>query len=51
MSNHISSSEGPLPAGQMNMKKHDKIIIKEKCYGREDNTRNSAGIAGCKAIY
>ena len=37
MSNHISS-DNPLPEGRINMKKHDKIIIKEKWNGREDHT-------------
>ena len=45
MSNHISS-DNPLPSGRINMKKHEKIIIKEKCYGRNDKTRNGAGAAG-----
>ena len=40
MSNHISNNDGPLPAGYTGlaviMKKHENIIIKEKCYGRND---------------
>ena len=54
VSNHIGNNDGPLPAGRKylaeNMKKHEKIIIKEKCYGRNDFIRNSAGIAGVQAV-
>ena len=50
MSNHISNSDGPLPAGYtglaaISMKKHEKIIIKEKCYGRIDSIGDSPGSA------
>lgn len=50
MSNH-TSSDNPLPSGRMNMKKHDKIIIKEKCYGRIDESGDSEGTVGRKAVY
>ena len=47
MSNHISNSDSPLPAGctglAVIMKEHKKIIIKEKCYGRIDSIGNRPG--------
>jgi len=49
MSSPISNNDGPLPAGNNShttkRKKHEKIIIKEKCYGRIDSIGDCPGPA------